>query len=182
MATLETYRTFVALPLSSALHVWLTTVQRQLKRTCPEGAIRWVNPEGIHLTLFFIGDMLVSRLEPTQEALAAVARNAAPVAFSVGGLGAFPNLRRPRVVWAGIQDTSRGLAILHGGVNEALAHVGYTPEVRPFSPHLTLGRINRRASREEAQQAGEVVAEKRELAFGGESVEELVLFRSVLKA
>ena len=184
MATPETYRTFVALPLSDALHKQLAYVQRELRRACPERSIRWVDPERIHLTVFFIGDVIVERIEPTKAALAAVARNVPAFSYQVRDLGAFPNLGRPRVVWVGIKDTEKRLALVHQAVNEALSKVGFTPETRRFSPHLTLGRVRRKASPDDKRHIGDAVAAAKEenVDLGEEHAREIVLFRSILKS
>jgi 2'-5' RNA ligase len=180
----ETYRTFVALPLSDALHKQLARIQRELRRACPERSIRWVNPEGIHLTVFFIGDVILERIEPTKAALAAVARNVPAFSYQVRDLGAFPNLGRPRVVWVGVEDTEKRLALVHQAVNEALSKVGFTPETRRFSPHLTLGRVRRKASRADKRRIGDAVAAAREenVDLGEEPAQEIILFRSILKS
>ncbi len=184
MTSPKTYRTFVALPLSDTIHTQLAQVQSKLRQPCPERSIRWVDPEGIHLTIFFIGDVILDRVAPTKAALAAVARNISAFSYQVRDLGAFPNLGRPRVVWVGIEDTEKRLALLHQAVNEALANVGFKPETRPFSPHLTLGRVRRRASRSDKQRIGDAVATLREegVDLGEEHAREIVLFRSVLKS
>jgi RNA 2',3'-cyclic 3'-phosphodiesterase len=182
-----TLRTFVAIPLSQEVHTKLDDLQRQLKRRCPAGSVRWVVPESIHLTLHFLGDILPERVEPVRAALAAVARNAAPrpadprLAFQVGGLGAFPNLSRPRVVWVGVQDPASRVALLHEAVGEALASVGFEPERRRFSPHLTLGRVKRQASAADVRTLGRVVAETESGTLGSVPVRAIIFFQSVLK-
>jgi 2'-5' RNA ligase len=143
-----------------------------------------VNPEGIHLTVFFIGDVILERIEPTKAALAAVARNVPAFSYQVRDLGAFPNLGRPRVVWVGVEDTEKHLALVHQAVNEALSKVGFTPETRRFSPHLTLGRVRRKASRADKRRIGDAVAAAREenVDLGEEPAQEIILFRSILKS
>jgi len=180
----ETYRTFIALPLSEQIHAQLDDVQRDLRRVCPEGCVRWVKPDSIHLTIFFLGDVLVSRIDPIRAALVAVARNISPFPYTVRSLGAFPNLKRPRVIWVGVGDPSGRLAVLHQAVNEAIANVGFTPEDRPFSPHLTLGRVNRRAARNDVRRLGEALADAKRIAIdlGEDQAQEIVLFRSILKS
>ncbi len=161
----------------------LTHLQQRLKRHCPEGAVRWVAPSGIHLTLHFLGDILTERVEPARAALSAVARNAASpgLTFEVQGLGAFPNLKRPRVIWVGVKDPTSRIALLHQAVNEALAAVGFTPETRPFSPHLTLGRVRRQAGSADAGTLGRIVAESDIGTLGSVPVHEMVLFQSELR-
>ncbi len=180
MGPQEKLRTFVALPLSEAGHERLDAVQQKLIRALPDGAIRWVPPTNVHLTLFFLGDVAVGRLPVIREALAVVARNVAPFPFEVRGLGAFPHLRRPRVLWVGVAERAGRLALLHRAVNEVLAQVGFEPETRPFHPHLTLGRVRRGNSRAvEVQLAEELSAIEVGLLIE-EQARELVLFRSVL--
>jgi 2'-5' RNA ligase len=177
----ETYRTFIALPLSEAVTRQLGDVEAVLRRACPERAVRWVPPERVHLTLFFLGDVLVDRLEPTQRAIAVVARNIPPFSFAVQGLGAFPNTKRPRVVWVGVEDASGRLALLHDALNEAMEAIGFAPDTRPFSPHLTLGRVRRRTARRDVRRVGEAVVQAEVGHLGDVPAEELIFFRSVLK-
>lgn len=178
----ETYRTFVALPLSTALHAQLEQTQQALQRACPAGAVRWVRAEGIHLTLFFLGDVLISQIPAIEGVLATVARMANPVTFTVGGVGAFPNLHRPGVIWVGVQESAGRLATLHKAVNIALADLGFQPEERSFKPHLTLGRVNRNAGSEVSRRVGEAVGHFSLGQLGEETGRELILFRSELKS
>ncbi|MGC9397970.1 MAG: RNA 2',3'-cyclic phosphodiesterase [Anaerolineae bacterium] len=176
----KTVRAFVALPLSEDTHRQLDRVQRRLQRDCPPGAVKWVSPEKIHLTLFFLGDVLVERIDALREALTVVARNAAPIKTDIGGLGVFPNPNRARVLWVGVGDPAEHLALLHLAVNEALAQLGYEPDRRPFHPHLTLGRVRRRTSRADVRHIGELVTRTEIGTLGRETFDEVVLFRSDL--
>lgn len=182
MAQPETLRAFIAVPLPPAITQQLADVQRRLKRGCPEQAVSWVKPENIHLTLFFLGDILPERQTPVESALRVVARHARPLTFSVQGAGAFPNLNRPRVIWVGLQEPTGQLALLHRAVSEAMANVGFQSEDRRFSPHLTLARIRQRASHEDAQAVGKAVQRAEVGHLGNAPVEELIFFRSVLKS
>jgi 2'-5' RNA ligase len=182
MAQPETLRTFIAIPLSPLVIAKLGDAQRALRRKCSEQAVSWVKPENIHLTLFFLGDILPERQSPVEAALSVVARNVRPFTFSVQGAGAFPNLNRPRVIWVGLEEPTGQLALLHRAVNEAMANVGFQPEDRRFSPHLTLGRVRQQASREEAQAVGEALRQVEVGHLGDVIVEELIFFRSVLKS
>ena len=182
MPQLETYRTFIALPLSPAITEKLADVQRLLRRGSPERAAHWVEPTNIHATLFFLGDILPARQHPIEKALSVVARNVRPFVFDVQRLGVFPNVNRPRVIWVGVDEPTGQLALLHRVVNEAMESVGFQPEKRPFSPHLTVGRIRRRVSRDDARAVGEAV-QQAEVGYLGEvPVERMIFFRSVLKS
>jgi 2'-5' RNA ligase len=178
---MDVIRAFVAVPLPGSLLDELANVQRRLKGRVPDRSVRWVRPEGIHLTLKFLGDTPVDKLEQIKQALTAVARNAPSCGFTVGGLGCFPNPRRPRVVWVGVQEPSGRLAAVQDAVEEVLAPLGYEPEGRGFKPHLTLGRIGRKTSRGDAALVGEVVAGTDIGQLAEVAVEEFDLIRSVLK-
>lgn len=181
MPTAEMLRTFVALPLSAETHAHLTQAQRALMRICPEGSVRWVKPEGIHLTLFFLGEIMPDRVAPIQAALAEVTRGATPFAFQVQGSGCFPNLKRPRVIWVGIEESGGRLAALQAAVSAALARLGFQPEERDFSPHLTLGRVAKDASPADLRRIGEALPQAPVGRLGEERAAELVFFRSLLK-
>ena len=182
MSQPETYRTFIALPLSPDITKKLANVQRMLQRRSPERAVSWVKPANIHVTLFFLGDILPTLQSPIETALTVVARNVRPFSFDVQNLGAFPNVNRPRVIWVGVDEPSGQLALLHRAVNEAMESVGFQPEKRRFSPHLTVGRIRRRASREDAQDVGKAVQQVEVGHLGQVPVEKMIFFRSALKS
>ncbi len=177
----EMLRTFVALPLSDETIQQLAQVQRTLKRDCPASAVTWMAPASIHLTLFFLGEILPELVAPSQEALSVAARHVPPFTFDVGQLGAFPSVNRPSVVWVGVQEPTGKLALLHQVVNEALSRVGFQPEERKFSPHLTLGRVRRKASREEAAAVGQAVAATTVGRLSTMPATEIIFFRSQLK-
>jgi len=105
--------------------------------------IRWVRPEGIHVTLKFMGDIPVATAENILEVLPAVTAGFSPFELAISGLGAFPNLRRPRVLWAGLTGELKRLSELQAAVDDAVGKLGLPKEQRPFSPHLTLGRVRR---------------------------------------
>ena len=147
----------------------------------PPRSVRWVRGEGIHLTLKFLGDTPTEKLPDIKQALAAVARHAPACTFTVGELGCFPNTRRPRVVWVGVQEPTGRLAVLQDAIEEVMAPLGYPPEGRGFKPHLTLGRLQRRASRSDVTRVGEVVASTTVDLLAELTADHFALIRSVLK-
>jgi 2'-5' RNA ligase len=153
----QVLRTFIALELDDELMAALEELRARLARQIAPRSVRWVRPEGIHLTLKFLGDTPVDQLEAIQAALTQAAAQAGPFVVQAEGLGCFPNLRRPRVVWVGLTEPTGALAKLRDAVEAHVAPLGYPTERRPFSPHLTLGRVHRRASRSEASDVGRVV-------------------------
>jgi len=177
----DTIRAFVAVPLPEPTLERLAQIQRQLERQVPRGSVRWTRRDAIHLTLKFLGDTLTERLPAIEAALSAVARNAPGCTAEMAGVGCFPNPSRPRVVWAGLQEDSGKLAALQAAIEEAMANFGYRPEGRGFTPHLTIGRVQRRASRADVVLVGEVVATADIGPIGEVPVEHFALIRSVLK-
>lgn len=155
---MNTLRTFIAIELDDELRDNLGHLQARLRERVSPGSVRWVRPDGIHLTLKFLGDTPQAKVEEVQAALAQAAADVGPFTFAVAGLGCFPNARSPRVVWVGLQELSGALARLRDAVEAQVAPLGFPTEKRPFRPHLTIGRVQRRASKSEVREIGEVVA------------------------
>ena len=155
---MTTLRTFIAIELDARCKSGLGHLQERLRDQVPPRSVRWVQPEGIHLTLKFLGDTPVEKVDEVQSALARAAAQVGPFPFTLGGLGCFPNNRQPRVVWVGVQEPAGALACLQKAVEDCVAPLGFPTEQRPFNPHLTLGRVQRYASKSEVRQIGEVVA------------------------
>jgi 2'-5' RNA ligase len=176
-------RAFIAVALPAALRQALGQVNAGLRRTVPEGAVRWVRPEGMHLTLKFLGDMPLSQAEQVQTMLEAAAREAAPFECDVSGLGCFPNLRQPRVVWAGLREPSGALAHLQRAVEAGAVRLGYTQATgdRGFMPHLTLGRVARQAGAAEWRSVAEAVQAAAAGEIGTFLVEAVCLMKSDLR-
>ncbi|UCE01873.1 MAG: RNA 2',3'-cyclic phosphodiesterase [Candidatus Latescibacterota bacterium] len=133
-------RLFVALLLDPAWIETLEQVLRQLRALDRDSSVRWVDARSIHLTLKFLGEVEEPRVDELIERLdAAVATRSAP-RLALGGLGAFPTLKRPRVIWIGVEEDGRRLAPLQSRIEDAAAAMGWERERRAFQPHLTLGR------------------------------------------
>ena len=135
-------RLFVALnflpPVREAL--WAATARlRDL-----DLPVKWVRGEAVHLTLKFLGDVADERVPELAAALTSAAAGARPLSLALGGFGVFPAVRRPRVVWVGIEPEP-GLEILQHRVEREFAPLGFPTEGRPFQPHVTLGRAARDA-------------------------------------
>ena len=155
---MQTLRTFIAVELDQELKATLAGIRDRLRTAVPPRAVRWVQPEGIHLTLKFLGDTPLDKVEQVKAALALAAGQIPAFTIAVVGVGCFPDARRPRVVWVGIQEPSGSLARLWQAVESHVAPLGFPTEKRPFSPHLTLGRVQRYASSGEVRDVGQAVA------------------------
>ncbi|MBN1889880.1 MAG: RNA 2',3'-cyclic phosphodiesterase [Thermoflexales bacterium] len=178
---MNTIRAFIAIELAQSILTQLSAVQSQCKAALPAGCVRWVRPGGIHLTLKFLGDVPTAQLDTIKAALAEAAGTSPTFSLEVGHLGCFPNLRRPSVVWVGIQEPGGALVRLQCAIESAVARLGYPSEKRPFSPHLTLGRVSRQARPGELRRLGEFVESAVIGRLGQMDVDEVVLIQSVLK-
>ncbi len=173
-------RSFVAIDLPADLRSRLGALEQDLDRRIPSGAVRWVRPEGIHLTLMFLGDVSPGDLAPIRDLLAYSASHAGVFRVTVGGLGCFPNARRPRVVWVGVQNPVGELRRLQAEVEGGLVRLGYPSDGRPFSPHLTLGRVRPEAGNA-AEAVGQAVEASQPPSLADIPVQAVCLFRSELR-
>ena len=170
-------RCFVAVDLSAEVRAAVAAVQARVRATAPRADVRWLDPHAFHLTLKFLGNVPDARVPAVSAALEEVVSDA-PLALEAHGLGAFPTVRRPRVLWAGIAGGAPRLVALAGGVDRALAALGFPPEDRPFRAHLTLGRV--RSPRDAGALAKALEAEAA-VALGAWTADEVVLYQSHLK-
>lgn len=115
--------------------------------------VRWTPRENVHMTLLFMGDTLTDRVPLINEQLRQAAANSAPFTLRLGETGAFPTLHAPRILWVGLQGEVHKLMQLQGRVEGTLRTVGFVPERRPFTPHITVGRAVRDL---ESQYAGDI--------------------------
>jgi 2'-5' RNA ligase len=138
---MTTIRSFIAVELSDEARTALADLQNRLKTIVPPHAVRWTAPASIHLTLHFLGDITPEDIARITDVLRISAGTCSAFNLSLGGLGCFPNTRRPRIIWAGVSGQIQVLTKLHQDLGEKLKVIGYSPETRPYSPHLTLGRV-----------------------------------------
>jgi len=141
LSTLGGYvRAFIAIEVPQAVRQILAETIRELADQVP-GNVRWVTPQGIHLTLKFLGDIPTDDSGKILEALRSPIQQVPAFWVQVSGLGMFPNARRPRVLWAGVEVQQESLSSLQQRVEDTLAQMDYPTEKQSFSPHLTLGRV-----------------------------------------
>lgn len=178
---MPTVRAFVAIELSSEVLAALERVQDRLRRGEGGQAGRWVRAEGIHLTLKFLGEVPAERLEAIYQAVGRACLGRTPFELTVAGLGCFPNLRRPRVVWAGVEEETGRLASLQEAVERELSRLGFPPEGRRFTPHLTLARVQERASPREIEALGKAVGTAQIGELGKMRVEAVSVMKSDLR-
>ena len=172
-------RAFIAVEISPNLKKKLHTKTDALRGALPRSIVRWVNLSNIHLTLKFLGDTPQDDLTMLKGYLADEALKQAPFALVVNGIGVFSSFSRPRVVWAGVSDNAELLS-LYKSVQAVASRTGREPERRRFSPHLTLGRVQRGVSRADKDKIRAAVLSHEKLDFGTMQVNALHLFESKL--
>ena len=147
-------RLFVAAELPESVKAALAAAQERLRSGRPgsraEGRanrsrglrpIRWTRPEGLHVTLRFLGETDAAAVAGLREALARAAGRASPLSLRLGGLGCFPPSGPARVLWAGLEGDLDRLAALAAALESAAVSCGFPPERRPFRGHVTLARL-----------------------------------------
>jgi 2'-5' RNA ligase len=176
---MEQVRCFIAVELPDEVKTGLDQLQAQLKSGRQTSA-KWVDPYSIHLTLKFLGNVASDRTGEITEAMKGASQGVSPFQLEVKDLGVFPNLRRVQVAWVGISGEVDKLARLQQKIESALAGLGFAPEKRRFTPHLTLARLRNHASPDERQRFGQLIADTRFEAAYSLPVEAINLMRSQL--
>ena len=170
-------RTFIAVGVPAAAQRELAAAG-QLRAAMPP-VVRWAAPDGMHLTLKFLGDISPSLAEPLLAALSDAAQETAPFELRLQGLGAFPHSRRPRVLWAGVAGDTDALAALQQSVERAAVGLGLAAESRPFAPHITLGRVRQSAEAPALRRVGEAISAALPLPPSSWTVDAVQLMQSV---
>ena len=173
-------RAFIAIDLPPDVQNCLAQISEELIDQLGEKSVRWVPVENIHLTLKFLGDVSLNNLDVLKEILSSETATQKPIEISIGRLGAFPKVRRPRVIWVGIEAPPELLA-LQRSIEGRTIKVGYPPDERDFSPHLTLGRVSRTASPEDVRKIGDVLSTSLVGFLGAAWVKAIHLYKSDLQ-
>ncbi|MAT96266.1 MAG: RNA 2',3'-cyclic phosphodiesterase [Anaerolineaceae bacterium] len=137
----EKIRLFIAIDLPEAVKKVLLETAAKMGQRLPHKAVRWVKPEQLHLTLRFLGDTAVAQLPDLQDQLAQLTSQHSAFRLHLNGVGAFPSRKRPRVVWAGLDGDLAVLQAMQVELEDRIVELGWAREKRPFSPHVTLGRV-----------------------------------------
>lgn len=154
---MQTIRTFIAIELSSPVQGELANLQNRLKTVLPPRTVRWVPVGNIHLTLHFLGDIPVSQTDRVINLLQTATAQIKPFSLQLTGLGCFPNLHRPRVIWTGVQGQTAPLNKLYQTLGKSLKAIDFSPDNRPYSPHLTIGRVNKQLPTRQSRQLAEAL-------------------------
>jgi len=176
---MEQVRSFIAIELPDELKLGLAQLEAQLKMS-QQPWVKWVDPYSIHLTLKFLGGIAVDRISKITRAMEEAIQGIPPFHLEVKDLGVFPSWKRVQVAWVGISGEVDKLSQLQQHLESNLARLGFAPESRPFTPHLTLARLRNRASLDERQRFGQLIATTRFEAAYAIKVDAINLMRSQL--
>ena len=153
---MEQIRSFIAIELPDGLSLELSRLQATLRQP-DDRWVKWVDPAGIHLTLKFLGNIPVDRISPVTEAMEASLQGISPFRLQVSHLGAFPNIRQVQVIWVGVGGEIEQLRELQQRLDSQLKPLGFSPEKRGFTAHLTLGRMRNQAPADERLKLGQLI-------------------------
>lgn len=176
---MEQVRSFIAIELPDELKAGLSQLLSGLKRG-NQPWVKWVDPYSIHLTLKFLGSIAADRIDEIVMAMEDAAQGITPFHLEVKELGVFPDLRRVQVAWVGIKGDVDKLGQLQQRIESNLAQLGFTPELRPFTPHLTLARLRSEALPNERQRLGQLIVDTKFEANYSIEVDSINLMRSQL--
>lgn len=173
-------RAFVAILLADTLRAGVAATIERLRPLC--AAVAWVPPPNLHVTLQFLGNQTEEGLAEAAAGLEAAATRCGPLDVTLHGVGAFPGLERPRILWVGVSQGALEMRGLQTAVADALAARGFPREKRPWHPHLTIGRVfdERRWRREAGAPLRSALADAATTRFGTLRVDEIALMRSDL--
>ena len=172
---MTTIRSFIAIELEPGIIEKLRRIEDNLKSTRAD--VKWVNPSSIHLTLKFIGGIGEGMIEKIAGRAEGIAKRSSPFNLKVEDIGTFPPGRSLRVVWVGVKEDTGRLSQLQEEIEQEMSTLGFEREGRPFSPHLTLGRVRSPKGREELLKK---IEEGKGIALGEFPVMSFYLFKSDL--
>jgi len=169
-------RTFVAIDLPESVKQDLSQLQQDLKSYGTR--VSWVKPSNIHITLKFLGDVKPEKIPEISRALASVAATTRPFRLQPKSCGAFPSLKRMRVLWVGLDGALQTLSYLQERIEAALNELGFEPENRRFQAHLTIGRVKVQQNLKRLQEA---IIDRQSFQSEAFDVPGFVLYKSVLR-
>ncbi len=149
-------RSFIAIELPEDVKSGLYRLQDALKSPHHK-FVKWVAPEGIHITLKFLGNISLQKVSEIMRIMEQASRGVKPFYLEIAEMGAFPNLVQPRVLWLGVRGEVHKLVAWQQRIDENLAHLGFARESRPFTPHVTLARLQEGVPLQDRRDFGKLV-------------------------
>ena len=172
----NTVRTFIAVEVDAPVRKQAKEIIGHLAKTTCE--IKWVEPENMHLTLKFLGDVSLTETSKICKLAAEAASQIEPFYLEMATVGAFPNIHRPRTIWLGSDDGTEEMVELQSAVDQSMKKAGFRLENRLYLPHLTLGRVKRLGP--DSKQLAELLENEADVGAGRTRVDQLIVFSSEL--
>ena len=176
---MTTLRAFIAVEIPHTLRQAIRDNTDSLRRALGDSLVRWVPCDNLHVTLKFLGDISSANVGMLADMLTAEAGRVPPFPIRISGLGSFPTPKRARVLWVGLHAPA-GLAALQHGIESAAAKLGYEAQERPFSPHLTIGRVRQQATASDGQSIRQALERTQVGDLGETDVSSVHLYKSDL--
>jgi 2'-5' RNA ligase len=174
-------RSFIAVELPRELKQELAELEAKLKQ-CSPPVVKWVDPNNIHITLKFLGEISEDRIDELMLAIEQAAQGIPPFKLAVRDTGAFPNLERVQIIWVGVKGELEKIVQLQKRIESNMEQFGFPRESRPFSPHLTLGRVRDDAGLNDRLRLGKLLVDTHFIALHNVDVNAINLIKSQLTA
>lgn len=172
----DNLRTFIAIDIPGNILSEIRELQEGIKDYGFK--IRWVRPESIHLTLKFLGDIKAVKINEIAEAISKTVVRYTPISLQAKGVGVFPGIKRPQVLWVGLAGQLEPLVSLQKTLDENLETIGFPMEKRPFKGHLTMGRMKAKI---DVKKFGDVLMTFRSFESEAFTADRIILYKSELK-
>ena len=180
---MDKIRSFIAIPIPAEIRRGLAEVENDLMPA--QAGVKWVPEDNFHVTLKFLGYVEPERLEAVARGVEAAVQGAKPFEVELAGVGAFPKITRPSVVWVGVTRGAQEMITLADRVDAEMAKIGFERESRPFSPHITIGRVkspkNRGGPPENLDRLRELIERHQNREVGSFGVEQVNIMKSDLR-
>ncbi|MDP3791026.1 MAG: RNA 2',3'-cyclic phosphodiesterase [Candidatus Omnitrophota bacterium] len=169
-------RAFIAIELSEEIRSSLSQIQSHLKYSGAD--VKWVEKDNIHLTLKFLGEITEEKCEKIKSILDEIGRSLRPFEINIKNIGAFPKIDHPRVIWVGLDKGAKESVEVAGKIDEELYKIGFEKESRPFTAHLTIGRVRSSKNKDALKQ--KLTAYSLQLTAETQLISSVIFFQSKL--
>lgn len=170
-------RCFISIAIPEDIKKGMSAIQDRLRKSGAD--VSWTKPDGMHLTLKFLGEIEEKRVAKIETALNIACAGINSFSLDLSGIGVFPDIRRPRVVWIGLNENGNSLTKMQRGIENQLEEIGFPIEKRRFTPHITLGRVR---SNKNLSQLLSIMDEEKNSEIGSFSVSNIHLMKSDLRS
>ncbi len=172
-------RTFVAIEFSPKIRGKIGEIIEYFKTQTPDYALKWVEPQNLHMTIKFLGEVSEEHLRTIKDVLSDTLKGRSAFEIEVTGMGMYPSTQKPRVIWLGIKG-SEPLKDIHQSLDQALQKASIPPDKRGLSPHLTIARVRRNVETLIVQDIGKTLSQFKIDSLGKCTIDRIVLYKSTL--